>query len=192
MTTATPSHLVTSLLSSPSLSPPLSDSALHSLALLLGPNLLLDALDLIDRDQLSRLTPPSATALYQVSSSSHSSYTVYPHAHLSSNAAVGGAYCPCPAFSRAMFAPRGAPVICKHLLAVLLSLRLSSPLPAPPTPNPLPLTANLMPPPPPPAVAQSQSAFVEKKVTLDWVAGLATRFGAAGAVSSRDGRDGAG
>ncbi|GAA5878122.1 hypothetical protein JCM8547_005633 [Rhodosporidiobolus lusitaniae] len=114
----TQAHIFTSLLSSVSPSSPLSDSLLHSLALSVSPTALLDALDLIDRDSVSRLAPPSGRAIYQVQSQSGgggggASYTVV----------VGGG-CAAPS-------------------------------------------------------APTRSAFFEKKVTLDYLAGLATKFGAA-------------
>ncbi|GAA5939019.1 hypothetical protein JCM10213_006005 [Rhodosporidiobolus nylandii] len=132
-------HLLASLLASPSLAPPLSDSALHALALVVGSKTLLDACDLIDRDRVSRLTPPAARPIYTVaSSSSGGSYTVVPNVRFGGSA---GGYCPCPAFARGVMGGEGVV-------------------------------------PPPPAPPQ-KSAFAERKVTLEWLAGYATKFGAA-------------
>lgn len=102
---------------------PLSDDSLHALALLVGPAMLLEALDLIDKDQgtrcsclalpclrsapkslgmlrlvlpkkVARIMPPNGRPLYQVASSSGGPpYTVFPHVP------AGTGYCPCPAYS---------------------------------------------------------------------------------------------
>ncbi|BGP25492.1 zinc finger, SWIM-type protein [Rhodotorula toruloides] len=103
------------------LEPPFSDDDLRTLALLVGPSTLLNALDLVDRDQVARITPPNGRRLYQVASSSGGlAYTVFPE--------IVGGYCPCPAFSNGVIArqSQGNPVICKHLLACRLADRLGS------------------------------------------------------------------
>ncbi|BGP71273.1 hypothetical protein NBRC10513v2_004642 [Rhodotorula toruloides] len=127
-----------------SLEPPFSDDDLRTLALLVGPTTLLDALDLVDRDQVARITPPNGRPLYQVASSAGGqAYTVVPD--------ICGGYCPCPAFSNGVIArqAQGNPVICKHLLACRLADRLGP------------------------------SGWKDKRVSLKWVAGLATKFGTA-------------
>lgn len=103
------------------LAAPLSDDSLHALALVVGPAMLLEALDLIDQDQgttdsplaavgfcwgescylgmlslnsVARIMPPNGRPLYQVASSSGGQpYTVFPHVP------AGTGYCPCPAYS---------------------------------------------------------------------------------------------
>ncbi|GAA5902114.1 hypothetical protein JCM5296_006607 [Sporobolomyces johnsonii] len=120
-----------------SLSSPLSDSDFRALALIVGSSMLLDALDLIDKDEVARISPPNGRPIYQVTGSSQA-YTVHPEL-------VGG-YCPCPAFSHRVMAKENQ-VICKHLLACRIADRLD--------------------------------AWKDKKVGLKWVAGLATKFGAA-------------
>ncbi|BGP41023.1 hypothetical protein JCM10450v2_005039 [Rhodotorula kratochvilovae] len=125
------------------LAPPLSDAHLRTLALVVGPTMLLDALDLIDKDLVARISPPAGRPVYQVASSGPAAgtggaYTLYPD--------LPGGYCPCAAFSSSVVAPSGTAVICKHLLACRIADRLG--------------------------------AWKDKKVSLRWVAGLATRFGA--------------
>ncbi|GAA6056088.1 hypothetical protein JCM3770_001963 [Rhodotorula araucariae] len=125
------------------ITPPLSDGHLRTLALVVGPAMLLDALDLVDKDLVARVSPPASRPVYQVASSSISSgsggsYTLYPD--------LPGGYCPCAAFSSSVIAPGSTAVICKHLLACRL--------------------------------ADCLGAWKDKSVSLKWVAGLATRFGA--------------
>ncbi|GAA5835009.1 hypothetical protein JCM11251_000136 [Rhodosporidiobolus azoricus] len=205
-------HLLTSLIASPSIAPaaPIPDDTLLALAAVVGNQLLLDALDLIDRDKVTRLTPPSSRPIYLVASSSSSSggspapasYHVVPDINLGGSA---GGWCPCPAFAKGVVGNRADGVICKHLLAVLLSLRLS------PSPTRRTLTttttsagavkpssssfssvaggpeAEAKKPPDRPALHASTTpsqrprprpVFVEKRATLEWVAGWATKFGA--------------
>ncbi|GAA5936309.1 hypothetical protein JCM3775_006460 [Rhodotorula graminis] len=126
--------------------PPLLDSThLSTLALIVGPTMLLDALDLVDKRSVARIHTPSGATLYQVAASSHSaapggSYTLYLDV-------PRGGYCPCPFFSSAVLAPAATALICKHLLACRIADRLD--------------------------------AWHDKRVGLKWVAGFATRFGAA-------------
>ncbi|GAA6002884.1 uncharacterized protein JCM10292_001355 [Rhodotorula paludigena] len=125
------------------LSVPLSDDHLRSLALVVGPTMLVDALDLVDKDQVARITPPSGRPIYQVASSSGGPpYTLFPNLD-------GGGHCPCPAFSYGVVA-QGNQVICKHLLACRLA-----------------------------DVLADHGGWKDKRVSLKWVAGLATRFGTA-------------
>ncbi|KWU42333.1 hypothetical protein RHOSPDRAFT_36131 [Rhodotorula sp. JG-1b] len=120
---------------------PLSDDSLHALALLVGPAMLLEALDLVDKDQVARIVPPNGRPLYRVASSSGSQpYTVFPHFP------SGTGYCPCPAYSFGVLA-KGNQVTCKHLLACRITDRID--------------------------------AWENKRVGLEWLAGLATKFGAA-------------
>ncbi|GAA5915127.1 hypothetical protein JCM8208_002635 [Rhodotorula glutinis] len=162
---ATPAHaqLLDGALSS--LAPPLLDSHLSTLALVVGPTMLLDALDLVDKRSVARITTPAGAPVYQVAASSSSaapggSYTVYLDL-------LGGGYCPCAFFSSAVLAPGATAVICKHLLACRIADRLD--------------------------------AWHDKRVGLKWVAGFATRFGAAtpeaapaGAGSAQAGAGGGG
>ncbi|TNY18465.1 hypothetical protein DMC30DRAFT_52452 [Rhodotorula diobovata] len=127
------------------LSPPVSDAHLRTLALVVGPSMLTDALDLIDKHLVARITPPAGRPVYQVASSSPAgaggdSYTLYPDL-------PGGGYCPCAFFSSSVLPANGTAVICKHLLACRIADRLD--------------------------------AWTDKRVGLKWVAGFATRFGAA-------------
>ncbi|POY71010.1 hypothetical protein BMF94_5935 [Rhodotorula taiwanensis] len=123
------------------LSAPLSDDSLRALALIVGPAMLLEALDLIDKDSVARILPPNGRPIYQVASSSGGQpYTVYP------NVPKGGGFCPCPAFSYGVLA-QGNQVTCKHILACRIADRIN--------------------------------AWEHKRVGLEWLAGLAIKFGTA-------------
>ncbi|CEQ41335.1 SPOSA6832_03027, partial [Sporobolomyces salmonicolor] len=125
-----------------SLSSPLSDGDFRALALIVGSSMLLEALDLIDKDEVARISPPNGRPLYRVAGSSQS-YTVHPEL-------VGG-YCPCPAFLYGVVATEHQAIPnttqCKHLLACQIADRLD--------------------------------AWKDQDVGLKWIAGLATKFGAA-------------
>lgn len=91
------------------LSPPVSDAHLRTLALVVGPSMLTDALDLIDKHLVARITPPAGRPVYQVASSSPAgaggdSYTLYPDL-------PGGGYCPCAFFSSSVLPANGTAVI---------------------------------------------------------------------------------
>ncbi|GAA6042331.1 hypothetical protein JCM8097_003850 [Rhodosporidiobolus ruineniae] len=185
--------VIQSLVASSSSSSPLPDSLLHSLALTLGTQTLLDALDLVDRDKVSRLSPPSGRPVYQVASSTGGTYTVIPDITVGGSA---GGYCPCPAFVGGVLAEGAERVLCKHLLAVLLSLRLSSPSSSSHSSDPAPsfppaaqpdFKHSLPPPSPTKPKPAPSSAFVEKRVGLEWLAGYATKFGAAEPRARGDG-----
>ncbi|BGP56087.1 hypothetical protein JCM8202_005237 [Rhodotorula sphaerocarpa] len=123
------------------LSAPLSDDSLRALALTVGGSMLLDALDLLDNDQVARIVPPNGQPLYQVASSSGGQpYTVYP------DSPPGAGFCPCPAFTFAVLG-QGNQITCKHLLACRIADRID--------------------------------AWEQKRVGLEWLAGLATKFGVA-------------
>ena len=120
---------------------PLSDDSLHALALVVGPAMLLEALDLIDQDQgttdsplaavgfcwgescylgmlslnsVARIMPPNGRPLYQVASSSGGQpYTVFPHVP------AGTGYCPCPAYSFGVLAKGNQVTVTTHLLSHL-------------------------------------------------------------------------
>ncbi|GAA5883659.1 hypothetical protein JCM3774_003081 [Rhodotorula dairenensis] len=123
------------------LTAPLADDSLHALALVVGPAMLLEALHLLDKDQVARIVPPNGRPLYQVASSSGAQpYTVFPEVP------PGTGYCPCPAYSFGVLA-KGNQVTCKHLLACRIADRIG--------------------------------AWEYKRVGLGWLAGWATKFGAA-------------
>ncbi|GAA5852179.1 hypothetical protein JCM9279_006923 [Rhodotorula babjevae] len=107
-----------------SLTAPLLDAHLSTLALVVGPTMLLDALDLVDKRSVARINTPAGAVVYQVAASSSSaapggSYTLYLDL-------PGGGYCPCAFFSSAVFAPGATAVICKHLLAARIADRLGA------------------------------------------------------------------
>ncbi|GAA6006054.1 hypothetical protein JCM10207_007327 [Rhodosporidiobolus poonsookiae] len=149
-------QVLQSLLVDAQLSPPIRDSAFSSLSLLVGPQMLLDALDLIDRDKVVRRRLPNGRCIYQVASSTSGTYTVQPS--LGVEGSVGG-YCPCAAFSHGVVAS-GDSTLCKHLLAAALTMGLSTASPR----------------------ASSQSAFVDELAGLTWIAGHSTGFGAVEAM----------
>ncbi|ORY55719.1 hypothetical protein BCR35DRAFT_335542 [Leucosporidium creatinivorum] len=117
-----------------SLSNPLSETDLRSLALLTSSSLLIDALDLIDKGQVSQITLPNGQHLYQVAGTS-GAYSVHPNLPQSPRSLSDSfdqphhqqlGYCPCPAFSYSVF-KADHQVICKHLLAVKLAQHLGAP-----------------------------------------------------------------
>ncbi|CAI5794715.1 zinc finger SWIM domain-containing protein 7 [Podarcis lilfordi] len=73
------------------------------------------ALDLVDRQSVTRITSPSGRQVYQVVGSSGKHYTCYASCH----------FCSCPAFMFSVLR-KGDSLVCKHLLAVYLSQALGS------------------------------------------------------------------
>ncbi|XP_077775910.1 zinc finger SWIM domain-containing protein 7 isoform X1 [Podarcis muralis] len=73
------------------------------------------ALDLVDRQSVTRITSPSGRRVYQVVGSSGKHYTCYASCH----------FCSCPAFMFSVLR-KGDSLVCKHLLAVYLSQALGS------------------------------------------------------------------
>jgi len=130
---ATPAHaqLLDGALSG--FTPPLLDSHLATLALVVGPTMLLDALDLIDKRSVARITTPAGAPVYQVAASSSSaapggSYTLYLDL-------PGGGYCPCAFFSSAVLAPGATAVIVRPTLPPSLLPLCSSPARADSSPS---------------------------------------------------------
>ncbi|KAM3854884.1 zinc finger SWIM domain-containing protein 7 isoform 1-T1 [Vipera latastei] len=68
------------------------------------------ALDLVDRQSVTRLVSPSGRTVYQVVGSSGKLYTCYGSCH----------FCSCPAFAFSVLR-KGDNLVCKHILAVYLS-----------------------------------------------------------------------
>ncbi|GAA6060600.1 hypothetical protein JCM10212_004579 [Sporobolomyces blumeae] len=100
-----------------SLESPIQDEQFVALAAVVGPELLKDALDLVDRDLVVRVHLPNGRKIYQVAGST-TNYTVHPELDR-------GGYCPCPAFSQNVVAGRGQQLICKHLLACRIADKVS-------------------------------------------------------------------
>ncbi|KAM0789459.1 hypothetical protein ACM66B_000281 [Microbotryomycetes sp. NB124-2] len=107
------------------------DDDLKTLALVCTTNTILDALDLVDKDEVARIHLPSGRKLYQVAAASSptKAYTVYlpslttPSTDDSSTFTSQLGYCPCPAFAHSVLRMDNA-VICKHLLAAHLACSL--------------------------------------------------------------------
>ncbi|XP_067328218.1 zinc finger SWIM domain-containing protein 7 [Anolis sagrei] len=73
------------------------------------------ALDLVDRQSVTRLASPSGRTVYQVSGSSGKLYTCYASCH----------FCSCPAFTFSVLR-KGERLVCKHILAIYLSRALGT------------------------------------------------------------------
>ncbi|CAF98509.1 unnamed protein product, partial [Tetraodon nigroviridis] len=84
------------------------DDLLMALRFVFGP-CALQALDLVDRRSVTRLSSPSGRSVFQVTGGSGRSYTCLVSCH----------YCPCPAFSYSVLRRNDA-LLCKHILAVYL------------------------------------------------------------------------
>ncbi|KZT29206.1 hypothetical protein NEOLEDRAFT_1145474 [Neolentinus lepideus HHB14362 ss-1] len=85
-------------------------------------NLILSALDLIDRENVIKYTTPWGTTRFQVfGSTPGSSYSVFPN--ISCNAAAVSVYCSCPAFAYSTL-KSDSQLMCKHLLAAQLAPQL--------------------------------------------------------------------
>ncbi|KAM6463161.1 zinc finger SWIM domain-containing protein 7 isoform 3-T3 [Liasis olivaceus] len=68
------------------------------------------ALDLVDRQSVTRFVSPSGRTVYQVVGTSGKLYTCYASCH----------FCSCPAFAFSVLR-KGDNLVCKHLLAIYLS-----------------------------------------------------------------------
>ncbi|XP_060115003.1 zinc finger SWIM domain-containing protein 7 [Heteronotia binoei] len=68
------------------------------------------ALDLVDRQSVTRIVSPSGRTVYQVLGSSGKLYTCYASCH----------FCSCPAFAFSVLRKSDS-LLCKHLLAIYLS-----------------------------------------------------------------------
>ncbi|XP_043858651.1 zinc finger SWIM domain-containing protein 7 [Dromiciops gliroides] len=88
------------------------DELLLALKFLFGPSAV-QALDLVDRHSVTRVSSPSGRTIYQVLGSSGKVYTCFASCH----------YCSCPAFEFSVLRKSDS-LLCKHLLAVYLSLAL--------------------------------------------------------------------
>ncbi|XP_063152194.1 zinc finger SWIM domain-containing protein 7 [Candoia aspera] len=86
-----------------------SDDQLLALRFVFGAPVV-PALDLVDRQSVTRLVSPSGRMVYQVAGSSGKLYTCYSSCH----------FCSCPAFAFSVLRKRDS-LVCKHLLAVYLS-----------------------------------------------------------------------
>ncbi|TFK53601.1 hypothetical protein OE88DRAFT_1676855 [Heliocybe sulcata] len=82
-------------------------------------NLILSALDLVDRDNVIKYTTPWGATRFQVlGSTSGSSYCVFPT--LPSNTTTVSTYCSCPAFAYSVL-KSDSQLMCKHVLAAHLA-----------------------------------------------------------------------
>ncbi|CAL1703140.1 unnamed protein product [Somion occarium] len=97
------------------------DEYIEKLRFLFSENLLLAALDLIDRDSVIKFVTPWKHSTYHVLGST-TTYTVFP-----GNSSVSDklpAYCTCPAFAYSVLLS-GSELMCKHLLATKIAIQLS-------------------------------------------------------------------
>ncbi|KAH8119556.1 hypothetical protein DFH11DRAFT_1849314 [Phellopilus nigrolimitatus] len=96
----------------------LSEDSIQKLRHFFPDNLLLAALDLIDRERVMRLKTQWGRSFYEVHGST-SAYTVQPDlpSHMP-------AYCSCPSFAFSVLLSEDQ-LMCKHLLAVKLAQRLN-------------------------------------------------------------------
>ncbi|KAH9985809.1 hypothetical protein BJV74DRAFT_846362 [Russula compacta] len=97
-----------------------SDEAIEKLSTLFSEQLLLAALDLIDRDCVVKYISPWDRSHISVLGTM-GSYTVFPSLHQSCSIPF---FCTCPAFSYAVLISRSQ-ITCKHVLATLIAQRLS-------------------------------------------------------------------
>ncbi|KAF9010644.1 hypothetical protein BDQ17DRAFT_1299174 [Cyathus striatus] len=97
----------------------LSDNTLLQLRAVFSENLVIAALDLIDRGNIIHYTTPWGHTEYEVLGST-ATYSVF----LDLGTARIPFYCSCPAFSRIVLAGESA-VMCKHVLATRLAKQLS-------------------------------------------------------------------
>jgi len=98
----------------------LSDEAVEKLGVLFSEQLLLAALDLIDRDCVIKYVSPWGRNHFSVLGMT-GSYAVFPSLHQSCSIPF---FCTCPAFSYAVLISRSQ-ITCKHVLATLIAQRLS-------------------------------------------------------------------
>ncbi|XP_074045379.1 zinc finger SWIM domain-containing protein 7 [Macrotis lagotis] len=86
------------------------DELLLALKFIFGPSTV-QALDLVDRRSVTRISSPSGRTIYQVLGSSGKVYACFSSCH----------YCSCPAFTFSVLRKSDS-LLCKHLLATYLSL----------------------------------------------------------------------
>ncbi|XP_020862702.1 zinc finger SWIM domain-containing protein 7 [Phascolarctos cinereus] len=86
------------------------DELLLALKFIFGPSAI-QALDLVDRRSVTRVSSPSGRTIYQVLGSSGKVYVCFASCH----------YCSCPAFAFSVLRKSDS-LLCKHLLATYLSL----------------------------------------------------------------------
>jgi len=98
----------------------LSDEAIEKLGVLFSEQLLLAALDLIDRDCVIEYASPWGRSHFSVLGMT-GSYAVFPSLHQSCPIPF---FCTCPAFSYAVLISQSQ-ITCKHVLATLIAQRLS-------------------------------------------------------------------
>uniref|UniRef100_A0A8C5RDZ4 SWIM-type domain-containing protein n=1 Tax=Laticauda laticaudata TaxID=8630 RepID=A0A8C5RDZ4_LATLA len=87
----------------------ISDELLLALRFVFGTSVV-PALDLVDRQSVTRFVSPSGRTVYQVVGSSGKLYTCYASCH----------FCSCPAFAFSVLR-KGDNLVCKHILAIYLS-----------------------------------------------------------------------
>ncbi|KAI0256397.1 hypothetical protein BJV78DRAFT_1118074 [Lactifluus subvellereus] len=97
-----------------------SDEAVEKLSVLFSEQLLLAALDLIDRDCVVKYISPWGRSHFCVLGMT-GSYTVFPSLHKS---CLVPSFCTCPAFAYAVLISHSQ-ITCKHVLATLIAQRLS-------------------------------------------------------------------
>ncbi|KAH8994733.1 hypothetical protein EDB86DRAFT_2851699 [Lactarius hatsudake] len=97
-----------------------SDEAVEKLGVLFSDQLLLAALDLIDRDCVIKYVSPWGRHHFSVLGMTDS-YTVFPSLHRSASVPH---LCTCPAFAYAVLISRSQ-MACKHVLATLIAEHLS-------------------------------------------------------------------
>jgi len=96
------------------------DENWEKLRFFLPDNLILAALDLIDRDNVVKYCAPWGRVQYEVLGST-AMYTVFPQ--LPSADSDTSAYCTCPSFAYSVLISKSQ-LMCKHVLATLLAERL--------------------------------------------------------------------
>jgi len=109
----------------------LSDEAVEDLQTLLPENLVLAALDLVDREKVIQYITPWGTKIYQVLGST-ATYSVC----VDMTVAPIPYYCTCPAFAYAVLLSE-THAMCKHVLATCVARRLSQCLDRPVGPDDL-------------------------------------------------------
>ncbi|KAI9510944.1 hypothetical protein F5148DRAFT_1175381 [Russula earlei] len=98
----------------------LSDEAVKKLGVLFSEQLLLAALDLIDRDCVTQHISPWGRSHFSVLGMT-GPYTVFPSLYQSCSIPF---YCTCPAFAYSVLISQSQ-ITCKHILAVLIARPLS-------------------------------------------------------------------
>jgi len=93
----------------------LSDETILKLRSLLPDALIVAALDLIDREHVTKYSTPWGRVVYEVLGST-ATYTVFPD--------LSNPYCTCPAFAYAVLISESH-LMCKHVLATRLAQQLS-------------------------------------------------------------------